>query len=76
MDMTHDDIEAATGMIRAHVAAYPHSADTLEGVAQWWLEGHFPPPLIAAALERLLASGELERMDLGQRQLWRRARAA
>jgi hypothetical protein len=45
-------------------------------VAQWWLEGRFPPLLIAAALERLLASGELERLNLGQHQLWRRAPSA
>ncbi|WP_300758407.1 hypothetical protein [Janthinobacterium sp.] len=74
--MTQDDIEIAIGMIRSHLAAYPHGADTLEGVAQWWLDGSFPPPVIAAALERLLAAGEMERMTIGQRQLWRRAQPA
>jgi len=75
-DMTQDDIETAISRIRYHLASYPHGTDTLEGVAQWWLDGSFSPPVIAAALERLLAAGEMERMIIGQRQLWRRAQPA
>lgn len=66
----------ALSAIRHYLQRYPHSADTLEGVAQWWLDGIFPQEIIAAALEQLLASGELERLSIGQRQLWRRSRPA
>lgn len=72
----HDtDIEIAIGQIRAYLAMRPHGADTPEGVAQWWLDGIFPPEVVEAALERLLASGEMDRVNMGQRQLWQRARA-
>ncbi|WP_215408450.1 hypothetical protein [Janthinobacterium sp. JC611] len=75
--MTQNDthIETASGQIRAYLAIRPHGVDTPEGVAQWWLGGSFPPDVVEAALERLLASGEMERVNMGQRQLWRGVRA-
>ncbi|MCX7290870.1 hypothetical protein [Janthinobacterium sp.] len=51
-------IDGAIQQIRTYVAGRPHSADTLEGIAQWWLGGQFPREAIEAAL--------------GGRQLWRR----
>ncbi|MED5596160.1 hypothetical protein [Janthinobacterium sp. P210006] len=65
-------IDGAIQQIRTYVARRPHSADTLEGIAQWWLGGQFPREAIEAALEQLRAAGELERIEIGGRQLWRR----
>lgn len=68
------DLETAVNAIRRYLHKYPQGADTPEGVAQWWLQGSFSLEIVAAALAYLLASGELERMHVGQRQLWRRRR--
>ncbi|MEG0884888.1 MAG: hypothetical protein RSH52_27005 [Janthinobacterium sp.] len=77
MAQPFSDVEhAAVNAIRNYLHRYPNSADTLEGVVQWWLGGDFPKEITAAALEHLLASGELERLSIGQQQLWRRARSA
>jgi hypothetical protein len=77
MAQPSSDIEhAAVNAIRSYLHRHPNSADTLEGVVQWWLADGFPQEIIAAALEHLLASGELELLSIGQHQLWRRARPA
>lgn len=68
------DIEHAVSAIRTYLQLHPRGADTPEGVAQWWLGSSFSLAIIAAALEQLLASGEVERTNIGQRQLWRRSR--
>ena len=65
------DIDIAIRLIRAYMARHPHAADTLEGVAQWWLAGQFSPDIVAAALAQLRAAGELECQALGERALWR-----
>ena len=50
-----------------HLEAYPHAADSAEGVALWWLE---VKQLSASqvdvenALEELVSSGHLRRVDL------------
>lgn len=69
-------IEQARDAIRSFLQRYPHGADTLEGVAQWWLGGAVAPETVAAALEQLRAAGELEQIRAGQRQVWRRRRPA
>ncbi|MEG2034184.1 MAG: hypothetical protein RR376_26315 [Janthinobacterium sp.] len=77
MAQPFSDVEhAAVNAIRNYLHRYPNSADTLEGVVQWWLADDFPKEITAAALEHLLASGELERLSIGQQQVWRRARSA
>lgn len=72
--MTPASIDSAIDQIRACLAARPGSADTLEGIAQWWLDGQFPLDVAAAALARLRVAGELECIEAGTRQLWRRQR--
>ncbi len=50
--------------ILAHLAAHPHSEDTLEGIVEWWLlERTIERGLrdVEGALEGLVASGLLER---------------
>ena len=69
------DTDIAIQLIRAYMARHPPAADTLEGVAQWWLAGQFPQDIVAAALARLGAAGELECLAPGGREVWRRHRA-
>lgn len=68
-------IDSAIRLIRTYTALHPRSADTLEGVAQWWLDGQIPLDVTAAALAQLCAAGEMEHVEVGTRQLWRRHRS-
>lgn len=74
--MTSDSalIDSAIQQIRTYVSAHPHAADTCEGIAQWWLAGELPSSVIDVALQQLHAMGELERIAVGTRQIWRRQR--
>lgn len=72
-------IAFAANAIREYLRQRPESADTLEGVHNWWIR--WPgipesPAVTGIALERLEASGEVERVRIGGRMLWRRRQAA
>lgn len=72
-------IAFAANAIREYLRQRPESADTLEGVHDWWIR--WPgipesPALTGIALERLEASGEVERVQIGNRVLWRRRQVA
>ncbi len=48
--------------ILRHVQAHPNAADTVEGIARWWLEDFGPEPSRSAvqqALDRLEAAGQM-----------------
>ena len=76
--MTPDSalIDSVIQQIRTYVSQHPHAADTCEGIALWWVVGEFPPSVIEVALQQLHATGEMERIAVGTRQLWRREREA
>ena len=70
MTMVEDNIgiDALAQRIRRYVHEHPNAADTLEGVAAWWLGGGTEGEWLESvktALERLAASGELSRRTLG-----------
>ena len=44
-----------------YLGAHPDAADTLDGVAVWWLSGKAPLAAVAQALETLVAKGLLQR---------------
>lgn len=72
-------IAFAENAIREYLRERPESADTLEGVHNWWIRwpGMSESPAVTAiALERLEASGEVERVRIGDRALWRRRQVA
>ncbi|WP_371324952.1 hypothetical protein VX159_05350 [Dechloromonas sp. ZY10] len=76
--MNEQAIEKAAQQIRAYLAARPQAADTLEGIHRWWIDWQDQdreesPAVTLAALEQLAAGGELEKLNLGGRNLWRRA---
>lgn len=70
-------IEYAMNAIRAFLIERPESADTLEGIHGWWI--HWPTQeesvmVTLTALERLEAAGEVEKVKIGVRALWRKKR--
>ena len=72
-------LEFAVKAIIAHLHANPASADTAEGIHQWWI--HWPtfPESIEvtfAALEQLEQSGFIEHLKVGNREIWRRPRTS
>ncbi|GAA5784792.1 hypothetical protein GCM10007860_17180 [Chitiniphilus shinanonensis] len=64
--------------IRDYLRTRPDSADTVEGIHEWWIRWPGEPEPLAVtreALERLQAAGEVERRLIGKRELWRARRA-
>jgi len=66
--------EDATGQVADSIVEYlrhhPHAMDTAEGVAAWWLPESCRPANLRVtirALERLVASGLVERIGPGDR---------
>ncbi len=57
-----------TAELRAYVALHPHAADTLQGVARWWLSVELgleaAPGEIEVALVELEREGHVERRKL------------
>jgi hypothetical protein len=53
--------------IMRYMSENPGAADTLEGIAAWWLGGKYPLPEVRQALGELVARGlivEVEGKDL------------
>ena len=81
--MSHDGadprIELAMQLVLAHLARHPSAADTLEGIAQWWLgpdDPAIPHAVLQVALERLEAQGVLQCRRLARnRVLWSAAQS-
>jgi hypothetical protein len=60
--------------IASYLAAHPASADTLEGIHQWWLGPmglDHPPVVTACALELLEMERVVECVAVGPRRVWR-----
>lgn len=72
-------IKFAIDAIEAHLQSHPDSADTVEGIHQWWIRWpDFPEAMsvTSAALEWLEQTGVVQRSQTGNREIWRRPRAA
>lgn len=68
---------AVADAIASHLAAYPDSADTVEGIHQWWLRPlglDHSIEVTARALELLAMERVVECRSVGQRNVWRRRR--
>ncbi|MFB9992093.1 hypothetical protein ACFFLM_08990, partial [Deinococcus oregonensis] len=77
VEMDEDLIRFASNEIINHVNANPESADTVQGIHQWWIQ--WPnaaalPTVTRAALEQLELEGFLQRLVVGGREVWRRRR--
>lgn len=76
--MARELIAAVVNAITTHLLAHPYSADTVEGIHRFWIqwpEAPQPVDVTLLALERLEATGQVERMNVGGRVIWRARRS-
>lgn len=77
--MNENLIQFAMQSIVLHLQQYPRSADTLEGVHQWWVQWPDIQESILVtdeALHRLQSVQQIESHTLGEREIWRLPREA
>ena len=68
-----DEDEVAEA-IQRYLAEHPHAADTVEGIAEWWLMRHQVRVTVATverALRRLAEKGALEIVGEGEHRRYR-----
>ena len=56
------------------LSGHPESADTVEGIHQWWIE--WPGiaesiSITSIALKQLEQTGQIERRSIGNQEIWR-----
>lgn len=63
---TPDPVDAIVQAVLAYLARHPQAADSVDGVARWWVgdDGRLGQPLVQQALDRLVVAGELRRQRL------------
>ena len=66
---SHDALGLArlSGAILRYLRAHPQAADTVAGIAEWWLPRHLPAEAVErvqAALDELVARGWVEKIVL------------
>ena len=67
MDAEVTDVAAVADAIRCYLCDHPNAADTLSGVALWWLSGHAGDEWVTTvqrAIEQLVERGEVARQTL------------
>lgn len=74
-------MDSQTVVVAAAILAYvqrrPESADTVEGIHNWWIDWHGrieSPQVTEQALEHLEKQQLMEKVSVGNRLLWRRPR--
>ena len=68
MNAEGNGVAALADRIRRYMREHPNAADTLEGVAAWWLSGSAEGEWlenVRRAIEQLVAQGEMGRKTLG-----------
>lgn len=73
--MDENLIQFVKNEILSYINIHPDSADTLEGVHQWWIQWPDIPESIvvtAAALAQLEAEHLMERRRFSSQEVWRR----
>lgn len=65
------ELEGIARDLEQYVSLHPTAADTVDGIARWWLGAQGQPVLIhvEAALELLVARGVLDRSVLPDRRV-------
>lgn len=67
MDAESTDVIAVAVAIRSYLRDHPNAADTVEGIARWWLSGDAGNARLAnvqRAIEQLVNRGEMVRKTL------------
>lgn len=65
---------AVANAIASYLANHPASADTLEGIHQWWLGPlglDHPMEVTSCALELLEMERKIESLQVGRHRVWR-----
>lgn len=68
-------VQFAANEILRYLVARPDSADTIEGIHQWWICWPGLPEsmsVTAAALQQLEKNAMMQRIHIGNREIWRR----
>ncbi len=77
--MNENLVQFAADAIEIYLNAHPDSADTIEGIHQWWIlwPDHAPLMVVtAAALAQLEQANRIERRRIGNLEIWRLPRPA
>lgn len=53
----HADLQRIVVALKAHFAAHPNAADSVEGISAWWLHGDVSKHLVEQALKELANQG-------------------
>lgn len=72
--MTSHSVRVVADAIGRYLATQPGSADSAEGIQQWWLRPtgvDVPLDVVTDALRLLEAEKVVECLRLGARELWR-----
>ncbi|MDP1978360.1 hypothetical protein [Undibacterium sp.] len=75
--MQAQDLEFVRNSILSYLQARPNSADTVEGIQQFWIQWRddaLPLSVVSGILETMRNAGELEIVNLGGRTIWCAAR--
>jgi hypothetical protein len=67
MNANPSDVDATAAKIRRYLLEHPKAADTLEGVAVWWLSGNTSRAWLSTvqdAVNKLVLSGEAVKQTL------------
>ncbi|MFZ6641888.1 hypothetical protein ACO0LL_19345 [Undibacterium sp. TC4M20W] len=71
--MQAQDLEFIMKSIRQYLQMRPDSADTVEGIARFWIDWQGEPlqiSMVSQALENMRNAGELESRNVGGRTIW------
>ena len=69
--------QAVASAIKRYLEDHPHAADTIEGVAQWWLRSthrDIPVAVVQQALDYLVSKGIIAEIETWGRKVYRSAR--
>jgi hypothetical protein len=61
---TDDDVRTVAAAIVDYLQRHPDAADTVAGVAQWWVGRHHADDAVARAMTRLVKGGVVEKHTL------------
>lgn len=75
--MQAQDLEFIMKSIRQYLQMRPECADTVEGIARFWIDWPgeaLPVSAVSQVLENMRNAGELESRNVGGRTIWRARR--
>ncbi|MFZ6871756.1 hypothetical protein ACO0LF_06740 [Undibacterium sp. Di27W] len=75
--MQAQELEFIRHSIHSYLQARPNSADTAEGIANFWIRWPgeaLPLSMVMSVLENMRHAGELESVTVGGRTIWRAPR--